>query len=110
MWYSVVSLAANFPIEMPLPPISVKTLPMIMSSCVPEMKSRPVAAICVKMFRSKWMWLAFVTLTPAGGRPMVCLLSLVAVRLYCPACASQKPYWLGRMYVECANVSPWNQR
>ena len=40
MWYSVVSLAVNFAIEKPLPPTSVKTLPMMTSSCVPEMKSR----------------------------------------------------------------------
>ena len=35
-------------------PMSVNALPMIMSSCVPETKSRPVAAICVNRFLSKW--------------------------------------------------------
>jgi len=44
--------------EMPLPPMSVTTLPMIKSSCVHDTKSNPVAAIWVNRFRSKRMWWA----------------------------------------------------
>ena len=41
--------------ELNLLSVSVTMLPTVRSSCVPDTKSRPVAAICVNMFLSKSM-------------------------------------------------------
>ncbi len=106
--------AANFPIEIPEPPISVKIFPSIRLSLVPEIKSKPVAAICVKMLRSKISRLAFVTVTPAFGRHNKNLLlprfpfSGSTSTLNWPACKFKKPSLLGLKKFEFAKIKPLN--